>query len=90
MTTTPAHTHVTQSTLNERLMHKPRVCRDCRSVYRYSDYSNTHHNPRYCAACLPQHPRRCATCKQPFHPARDADRLCPIHTVHSALFERPS
>ena len=93
MTTTPTHTHTTRpehtsgplARKSERVMHTSRICRDCRNVYRYADYSNTHHNPRYCATCLPQHPRRCVTCRQAFHPVYDTDRLCPIHLVHPAL-----
>jgi hypothetical protein len=71
--------------ISERVLHKSRTCRDCGGGYRYT---NTHHNLRYCAACLPQHPRRCTTCTQPFHPKLDADRLCPVHTVHPALFAK--
>jgi hypothetical protein len=70
-----------------RVLHKPRTCRDCHGFYRYADYRETHRNSRYCAICLPQHPRRCATCKQEFHPRIDTDRLCPVHTVHPTLFE---
>jgi hypothetical protein len=71
--------------MSERVLHKSRTCRDCGGAYRYI---NTHHNPRYCTACLPQHPRRCTTCKQPFHSQADTDRLCPLHTVHPALFAK--
>jgi hypothetical protein len=71
--------------MSERVLHKSRTCRDCGGGYRYTP---THHNPRYCTACLPQHPRRCTTCKQPFHPQVDTDRLCPLHTVYPALFTK--
>ena len=94
MTTIPAHTHPIRrertvglvGRKSERVMHTSRICRDCRSGYRYADYPDTHHNPRYCPTCLPHHPRYCATCRQAFHPARDTDRLCPIHLVHPDLF----
>jgi hypothetical protein len=71
-------------------MQKPRTGRDCHGFYRYSDYRGTHRNSRYCAKCLPQHPRRCTTCRQAFHPRVDIDRLCPVHTVHPALFPSPA
>jgi hypothetical protein len=73
-----------------RVLHKPRTCRDCHGFYRYADYRETHRNARYCATCLLQHPRRCTTCKQEFHPQVDTDRLCPVHTVHPALFTIPA
>ena len=71
--------------ISERVWHKSRTCRDCGGDYRYT---TIHHNQRYCATCLPQHPRRCTTCTQPFHPQADTDRLCPLHTVHPALFAK--
>lgn len=67
----------------ERVMSEPRVCRDCGGTFYYS---TTHDNWRYCPVCLPQHPRKCATCKQEFYPQIDTDRLCPVHTVHPVLF----
>ena len=73
-------------TLPGRLMHRLRVCRDCLDGYRYADYPGTHCNPRYCAVCLPKRTRPCAICKVRFYPARDIDRLCPLHVVHPAWF----
>ena len=69
-----------------RVMHKPRICKDCHTVYRYADHCGIHANARYCATCLTQHIRRCTTCRQPFHPHLDTDRLCPIHVTHPVFF----
>jgi hypothetical protein len=80
-----APTHHTPVTANrsDRVMGKPRTCRDCGATYRYT---TTHHNSRYCTTCLRAHPRRCTACKQLFRPQIDTDRLCPVHFVHGALF----
>jgi hypothetical protein len=71
----------------QRVMQKPRMCRDCHGCYRYADYPDTYYNPRYCAACLPRHIRRCVICKEVFHPQIDTDRHCPACGVHPVLFD---
>lgn len=71
------------SELSQRVMRRLRTCKDCTGAYRYS---TTHTHSRYCPTCLPKHPRLCASCKTPFHPITDTDRLCPLHLVHEPLF----
>lgn len=84
--TTHHHTPPVGAT-SARIMHKPRICQDCHTVYRYADHPGTHADPRYCTRYLPQHTRACAICRQPFHPRFDTDRLCPLHVTHPVLFE---
>ena len=71
---------------SDRVMGKPRTCRDCQNMYRYADYAHPHRDSRYCATCLPDHRRKCAICRELFHPRIDTDRLCPTHVAHPPLF----
>ncbi len=68
---------------SQKVMDELRCCKACSTGYCYTD---THTNPRYCPTCISQCTRKCRTCRTPFHPERDTDRLCAICFVHPALF----